>query len=149
MMMISQNLKGAALKKHQRWIDLLFGVSCDLTPVARARITAGLVYRNRIVSIGCNSYKTDPFQAKFQKNNHSIHLHAEVSAIKKFISHMDEKVLTKATLYVTRAKCDTKNHSNMIYGLAEPCDGCMKAICHYGISKIIYTSDGGIMKGII
>ena len=50
--------------------------------VYRAKIVAGIYIRNKLVSIGENSYKTHPFQARFSKHEDCIYLHAEIDAIK-------------------------------------------------------------------
>jgi deoxycytidylate deaminase len=37
----------------------------------------------------------------------------------------------------------------LVDGMAEPCSGCKKAIEHFGIKKVVYSTDNPDMYGII
>lgn len=119
-------------------IRTLERVAEDVSPIKTARIAAAVVYKSEIVSIGVNSYKSDPLQAKYSKNEHAIYLHAEIAAIKKALKRINKDELKKCTLYIVRRK-----HKNGILcdGLAKPCVGCQRAIDTYGIPSVIYTKD--------
>jgi tRNA(Arg) A34 adenosine deaminase TadA len=106
-------------------------------PVSNARIAAAIVYRGEIISIGVNSLKSDPLQARFSKNEHAIFLHAEIAAIKKALKRLSSVEMKKAELYIVRRK---KLNGEACNGLAKPCQGCQRAIETYEIGKVIYTS---------
>ena len=108
-------------------------------PVARARISAAVYKNGRLLGTGKNSLKTHPFQKMYGKNEHAIHLHAEVAAILKATSTGED--LSSAMLVVARAK-----HSGVsqpfVYGLARPCSGCRMAIASVGIKQVYFSCDG-------
>jgi tRNA(Arg) A34 adenosine deaminase TadA len=82
-------------------------------------------------------------QAMFSTHDEAIHLHAEICAIKNALRTIDQAELSKATLYVARAKYDGCARAKVIQGMAKPCCGCSRALNHYGISRIMYTLDNG------
>ena len=114
-------------------------------PVRCFRLAAGIIHKNMLVSTGINSYKTDPFQARFGSTVHAIHLHAEVSAIKSALRKLSVDDLQKATLVVVRVK---KEDHNKIYKatMAKPCIGCRRCIAEFGIRSVYYTTDMGYNK---
>jgi deoxycytidylate deaminase len=103
--------------------------------VANYKLAAAIVYKNRIISYGVPSYKTSPFQKKYAADEHKIHLHAEIAAIKNALRHLSLEQLKKSSLYVCRVK-DTG------WGMSKPCCGCQRAILEFGIKKVIYTGEG-------
>ena len=105
----------------------------NVDPVSRMRLAAAVLYKNRIVSIGTNQYKTHPMMKRFCKNPEAIFLHAEVDAIYKASKILTEKEFKKSKLVVVRVKRDGS------YGLAKPCDGCQECIDYYNIKKVEYT----------
>lgn len=107
----------------------------------RAKLSASLVIRNEIISIGYNSYKTHPMQKRFSKNIDAIFKHAEVDCIINALRHVDQEDLSKATLYIYRVKKLTKDHKYWSDGLSEPCCGCKQAIDHFKIKKVVYSTD--------
>lgn len=124
--------------KHNSIIKLLGRIAEDVSPIKTARIAAAIVYKGEIISIGTNSYKSDPLQAKYSKNEHAIYLHAEVSAIKKALKRINKDDLSKCSMYIVRRKL----HDGMMCdGLAKPCVGCQRAIDTYNIQKVFYTLD--------
>jgi len=70
----------------------------------RARLASAVVYRNRIIAIGTNQKKSHPFQKKYAKNENSIYLHAEICAIVNALKRVDERVLSKSSLFVLQGK---------------------------------------------
>ena len=108
----------------------------------RARLAAGLVYRNKIVAIGTNQKKSHPFQKKYSKNENSIYLHAEICAIVNALKRVDERVLSKSSLYVCRVKHPTHFDPTFTWGMAKPCVGCQRAIAAFGIRKVYYSCEG-------
>ena len=129
-------------KKDQKYIDLVSKVAQDVLPVSNARIASAIVIGNTVVGLGRNSYKTHPLQAKYGKTEHTIHLHAEIDAIKNSLRRVSVDDLTKATIYISRVKKRDRKRG-FIPGLSAPCSGCMGAITDFGIKRIVYSLDGG------
>lgn len=127
--------------RHGKFINLLSKVASDIAWEGNARLAAAVVYKNEIVSFGVNEFKTHPFQAKFGRNDASIYLHAETSAIKNALKVLDEEELSKSALYVCRVKFEDLRRKKLIFGLAKPCDGCIRCIHTFGIKKVIYSLD--------
>ncbi len=105
-----------------------------------ARLSAAIVYKNRVISTGVNSLKSHPFQKKYGRNVESIYLHAEISAIKSALRCLDVDDLSDVDLYVCRMKRDGQN-TDFQHGLAKPCDGCQRAIADFGIRNVYYTTN--------
>lgn len=115
----------------------------------KMKLAACLVVQNEVISIGYNSDKSHPMQKRFSKNSESIFKHAEVDCIINALKHIDEEALQRATLYVYRVKRQYKGDTGWVSGMAEPCPGCKKAIEHFGIKKVLYSTDMPDMIGII
>lgn len=105
----------------------------------RSRHAAAIIYRNRIVALGTNHFKTHPFQIKYRRRPGAIYLHAEVAAIKRAIWHLSEKELKRSVLISVRIKYD----NNLVprFGMSKPCDGCQRAIAEFGIRHVYYTTE--------
>jgi tRNA(Arg) A34 adenosine deaminase TadA len=112
-------------------------------PHPAEKFAAAVVYRNRIISIGMNSMKSHPLQAKYSKNEHAIFLHSEIAAIKNALRELEVDDLTKCDIYITRVKKEKPFSKKFVWGLAKPCPGCQRAIAEFGIKRVIYTCDGG------
>ncbi len=129
-------------KRNERFLDILTKAAVDIpNPVRNYRLTSAVVYKNSIISFGANSYKTDPFQAKWSKNDHAIHLHAEVNAIKNAIKRGGIDILKRSTLYVARVR--NLNGSGYERAIARPCTGCRRCITEFGIKDVVYTTNEG------
>lgn len=115
----------------------------------KMKLAACLVIRNEVISVGYNSDKSHPMQKRFGKNSESIFKHAEVDAIVGALKHIDEDLLKRSTLYVFRVKRKNKGDLTWVDGLAEPCPGCKRAIEHFGIKKVLYSTDSPELYGII
>lgn len=102
----------------------------------RFRMAAAIVKKNKILGIGWNRMKSHPFQAKFRKNEDAIFLHAEVHAIKNAIKTHSFEELKGSTMVILRKT--TKG-----YGLAKPCEGCMRALVEFEIGSVFYSSIDG------
>lgn len=108
---------------------------------ARHSIGCVVVYRNTIISTGCNKDRTDPLQKKYNKernisDNYPHKIHAEVDAIKHIIDlDIDWK---NVSIYIVRLRKDQP------YGMARPCKSCMSLIKDLGIRNIYYTTNDGI-----
>lgn len=86
-----------------------------------------------VLSVGINSYRTDPKMFLGPIDTTDISWHAEVAAIRAYKGN-----LQGATLYVARLG------RNKRAAMSKPCEGCEKAIREAGIKKVYYTVDGEI-----
>jgi tRNA(Arg) A34 adenosine deaminase TadA len=129
-------------KRNEKFLDILTKAAVDIPdPVRNYRLTSAIVYKNSIISFGANSYKTDPFQARWSKNDHAIHLHAEVNAIKNAIKRGGVDILKKSTLYIARVR--SINGTGYERAMAKPCIGCRRCIAEFGIKNVVYTTNEG------
>lgn len=110
-------------------------------------VSAALVHRNKIISYGLNSMKSNPFQKKYGKNEYAIYKHAEVDAIQTALKLRFDR-FEGSYLYVARMKYESTERNNYVSGLAMPCDGCLRCIKEYGIKNVIYTMDNDLI-GVI
>jgi tRNA(Arg) A34 adenosine deaminase TadA len=120
-------------KRHDRIMQLLVRAALDNAPDEGSKHAAAIVYKNEIISIGWNEYKSHPFQVQFSREEEKYFLHAEVSAIRKSLNHLSTDELKKSSLYVARVMKDGS------WGFSCPCDGCKMAIAAFDIKKVIYT----------
>lgn len=120
-------------------IEQLKIVARDVT-YEKAKLAAAIVYKNKIVSIGMNSYNTHGFQYRYGKNSQSICWHAENHAIYNAKQNYFDK-WKKSTLYVVRIKWNGTDKEKIIIGNSKPCSGCMRAIRDHNIKNIVYTLD--------
>jgi tRNA(Arg) A34 adenosine deaminase TadA len=121
------------MTKHERRLFDLLTIAEDLSDFNKHRHAASLYIGNRLISIGVNQLKTHPLQKKFGINDEAIYLHAEVDAIRNALKRISVFDLQKATLYVAKSKAGTPK-------LSKPCPGCQKAIIHFGISNVFWTT---------
>ncbi len=128
--------------KPKFW-DILEKVAISLDPVSRARMAACLVYKNDIISIGTNKFKTHPIAKRFQKHEEALYLHAELDCIKNALRVVDVDFLSKCTMYILRVKRPEDNPRKFIHGLAKPCSGCEMGINSFGIKRVYFTTDEG------
>jgi deoxycytidylate deaminase len=131
---------------HLKRFEFLKPIAEDVSPVRGARLSAMLVFKGKIVSIGVNQYKSHPFAAKYAKNKDAIYLHAEADCILKASRKLTEAEMKKATLYVCRVKYNASSNGKIIFGKAKPCDGCEDCIRAHGIKKVIYTEESTMQK---
>ena len=107
----------------------------------RFKLSAALVRKREVISYGVNRMKTHPMQQKYGRNDKSIYLHAEISAIINALNHINKKDLTDATLYVYRVKRSGPFSTEWCDGEAEPCLGCQEAIKAFGIKRVVHSSN--------
>ena len=112
---------------------ILYTLALDTPPIGGQRVSACITYKHRIISVGTNIRKTDPFQKRFGKTSEHIYLHAEILALKRALYLLTPDQLAKCTLYVVRL---TKGG---VSAPATPCIGCQKALYTFGITNIIAT----------
>ena len=125
--------------RHTKHLSNLEKVA--ITVDFRYKLAACVVIKNNVIGYGTNSKKSDPMQARFARNEHSIYLHAEIAAIKNALSYTNVKDFHKATLYICRVVFDQE--LNVYRALAKPCSGCARAIETFGFRSVVYsTADG-------
>lgn len=90
---------------------------------------------------GFNQKKTHPLQKKFQRNKYQVWLHAEIDAIQQALRVEDS--ISESILYVART--DAQNEVRN----ASPCEGCLEAIYHFGIHRVMFTTYSNDMSYII
>jgi deoxycytidylate deaminase len=131
-----------AVTKDEKYIRHFAKLAESSKPVRRARMVAGLVYKNDIVATGTAQLKTHPFQSKFGKNEAAIYLHAEIDCIKNALKVTSKIDIAKSTLYVARRKFLHTDRKFFENGLACPCSGCCSAIVAFDIPRTVFTLDG-------
>lgn len=102
-----------------------------------------IVYKGAVLAKGCNSDKTHPMQAKYNKwrfkNSGNRYLpdkcHAEMAVLAK-VKYLDINFVN-AHIFVYR---ELKNGKK---AMARPCPACMNALRAQGIKKIHYTTADG------
>jgi deoxycytidylate deaminase len=94
-----------------------------------------IVYKNKVLSVGRNSYKkTDRF-AQIHKFQNFFYIHSELNAIKKVYRYVD---LSKVTLINMRFSKDSEQLL-----MARPCNDCMNLISAFNIKRVIYSDRSG------
>jgi deoxycytidylate deaminase len=129
-------------KYVQKYVEILLEQAKAQEPVRSSRITAGLIYKNELLFVGKNKLKSHPFQKRFGKNELAIYLHAEIDCIVNAVrNNMSLSDISKSTMIVVRTKQEKKG---MWWpATAKPCSGCQRAIAHFGISNVLYTTELG------
>ena len=113
--------------------------------VSKARLVAAIVYKGKIISTGCNSYKTHPLQKKFADRTDRIYLHAEIEAIARALRLRPYSILSSSDLYVVRAKMTGPSGRGIwTTGLAKPCEGCARCIASFNIRNVYYSREGDL-----
>lgn len=135
--------------RDQKIMSFLRRQAIDVRAVKSSRIAAAVGIKNTVVSLGHNSRKTNPLQARFGKNPLAICLHAEIDAIRNALNHVSPQDLRKATLYVYRMKHPAGTTAGMQEGMAKPCAGCMRAIESFEFKRVIYTTDQENSWGVL
>jgi len=127
-------------KRLQKYIEFAANESFVHDGSLNSKIVAMLIYKNKPISIGYNSKKSHPLQARFRKNESAIYIHAEIDCIRKASGIISLEALKRSTLIIMRTKRDGT------WGLARPCvssngQGCQMAINFYGIKNVIYSTN--------
>lgn len=123
-------------------INYLGTIAEDMVPVSNARMAAAVYYKNKLISVGTNQYKTHPFALEYAKNPEARFLHAEADVILKARKRLSERELSKSSLFVVRIKNNQKG--DVLFGLAKPCSGCLSCIQDHRIKRVIYTTNSNV-----
>ena len=108
-------------------------------------VCAIIVHKNRIISIGTNSYEKTHTKMKTINSPLKIYLHAEIDALNKFqhiltynaIRDKRDKIIRKSIMYIVCVSRGGKTKN------ARPCFICMKNIKAFGIKTLVYTRNFG------
>ena len=109
-----------------------------------------IVYKKHIIGAAANSDKTHPMQAKYNryrkfnktKNEIKHSIHAEIAAINSIPYTVGREVeWSKVKVYIYRISPGKPEQ----YGMARPCDGCMRALRDIGIRHIYYSGEGSFI----
>ena len=132
-------------KKEQKVIKFLRQIAKDNVPIVgtkqTARLSAAIVVKGDIISLGFNQMKTHPLAARFSKHDEAVYQHAEINAIVNAFSQDYKVDLSNATLFVQRVKRISRATKDMQDGMAKPCKGCMAAIEAFGFKRVVYSTD--------
>ena len=102
----------------------------------RCRHVSFVVVRNKIISIGTNSYiKTSPLSQKFGARDGFIH--SELAAIVNAPRSVD---LSKTTVYNVRISLTGE------IKLSAPCPSCQKVLVAFDIRRCYFTTEEGIFE---
>lgn len=134
--------------KDLKYIEMLDKLAQTIEPVGAARIASCLVYKRDIISFGFNKLKSHPMQSKYGKNSEAIYLHSEIDCVINFLRNNHVDLLSKCTLYISRAKFSNSKRKTFIRGLAKPCLGCSKCISAFNIKRTVFTTDSGDINEI-
>lgn len=122
--------------RKQKYMNYAVKIA-KLSNFYKTRVGCIAIYKNRIISIGYNSYKTHPLQAKFnvyrnfERGRINDYQHAEINCL----SHILDLNINfgKVDLYVVRILKDDS------IALAKPCRACQKMIEEMGIGNVYWS----------
>lgn len=95
------------------------------------KMAAGVFYKNRLVAVGLNQYKTHPIMLQGNYREGQVYLHAEADAIVKASKLVD---LSQCHMHVVRV---TKGGR---LALAKPCLGCFHLLNIFGLKEVTWTT---------
>lgn len=101
-------------------------------PITDLPKMAALIYnRKKLIAVGMNSRKSHPLAKQFQKNPHTVCVHAEIAAL---VNAMRQGISVEGmSIYIARV-------GKLGYPmLAKPCSGCSRALMSFGINNIYWT----------
>lgn len=122
-----------SMTRHEKRLSDLCVIANDTSLFQKNRHAAAIYIGNKLISVGVNQLKSHPLQAQFGINSDAIFLHAEIDAIKNALKRVSLTELQKATLYVVRTKNGTMK-------MSKPCGGCQRAIIHFGIKNVFWST---------
>jgi len=127
-------------KKFKKVIEISYAMAGRKKAVQRCKHFSFIFYKNKLLSIGSNNYKTHPFNLKFnyvnrQKNKISsfVGTHSEMKAFLK----LRKKNCEGLTLINTRI-----NRNNEI-DYSKPCRGCCDMIKSLNFKEVYFSNKKG------
>lgn len=111
-----------------------------LSSYARYHIGCIITYKNRVISSGVNSNKTNPLQKRYNKYRFPVDtshkMHAETAALLPLLKQKDiDFAHLKVYLY--------REHADGSIAISRPCPSCMAMLKDNNIHNIFYTTDDG------
>ena len=116
----------------------------------KIKIGAVLMYKNKVVSVGYNTTKSNPIQKAYnvyrnangreydvERQNNG--LHAEIMAL-QHAKRSFKGDLSKCSIFVYSEK---KDGCKRLTRLTKPCNACSKRLEELGIRNIYYTTNNG------
>lgn len=112
----------------------------NLSDFKRIHIGCVITYKNRIISSGYNTNKTNPIQKKYNIFRFSCEgkhgCHAETMALLPLLK--DKKMNhSKMNIYLYR------EDANGQLAMSRPCSSCLKMLQDNGFNHIFYTTNNG------
>ena len=114
------------------------------------KIGAVLMYKNKVISVGYNTTKSNPIQKAYnvyrnangreydvERQNNG--LHAEIMAL-QHATRSFKGDLSKCSIFVYSEK---KEGCKRLTRLTKPCNACSKRLEELGIRNIYYTTNNG------
>ena len=113
-----------------------------------AKVGCVIVYKKHIIGRGFNSFKTDPYQKRYNQyrewttypehsKNCGHAIHAEIAALKSVTYPVSIQVnWSKVKVFIYRVAVGLIGHS----GLSLPCPACAHALSDTGIRQAYYTT---------
>lgn len=142
--------KLAAIKPYEcKHIRIMHRMGMSLTHWLKQKHVAAVIdSSNRIVNIGVNKVKSDPFQLVNSLSRKTLEHpeyqytfpHAECSALKG----LDKDMMKHCSIFVIRVDPETGNLME-----SKPCPGCMRLIKKMDIGRIIHSTKEGLLSEII
>lgn len=119
-------------KKQINILNLAYNVA-NQSNVGRFRHGAVLVSHGKIINVSSNDNRFCDFGTKFRSQPGKATLHAELGAI----LNVSNKSTKNSVIYVVRVSTNGELRNS------KPCSMCEAAMKFVGISRVIYSVDGG------
>lgn len=117
-----------------------------LSDFNRVHIGCVITYKNRIISSGFNTKKSNPLQKKYNRirfADDTFHqCHAETSAL---LPILKDKNINRSRLRIYLFR----EHADGSLALSKPCPSCMKMLKDAGIKQIYFTDEGSYCEKYI
>lgn len=115
-------------------------VGCNKKRTPRCRHFSFIFYKNKLLSIGFNNYKTHPLNLKFN------YVNRQMNRISSFIGTHSEM---KAFIKLRRKNCfgltliNTRINRNNKIDYSKPCKGCCDMIKKLGFKEVYFSNKNG------
>jgi deoxycytidylate deaminase len=136
-------------KSDLRYFDMAHKMA-DKSTYHAFHLGCVIVYQNHVIGSGFNSDKTAPVQKKYNKFR-TFHygpqlvqhkIHAETSAFKSIPYSVDKNTdWSKVKVYIYRVSPGHENN----FGLARPCEGCLRMLRDKGVRHVYYTGNSSFI----
>lgn len=118
----------------------------DMSDFNRVHIGCVITQKNRIISSGYNTYKTNPLQRRYNRERFLCDTphccHAETRALLPILKNKEIN-FSHLKVYLYR------QNANGELAPSRPCPSCMKMLKDTGIRRIYYTTENGFAEEYI